>query len=248
MSKYDDLEYKYILPLRDIVMYPHVVLPLYILKQDADQPLLRAILDKQNIVVSSQKDASVMYPRSKDLYHVGVLSRILQVFRLPDGSMKILIEGLSRVAIYDIHIENNQIAAHIKPVSPKSLALSARINLMRTLANMVQDYQKVNDIQSDVLLMLKAVDDPGVYIDLIASFLPLTVADKQVILSTIPVMKRAEVLFVYLAREIEWLKLNQKIHDRVRTQISNEQKKLFQAGEAQSYPAGTHGRKQRWTW
>ena len=227
MSKYDHLEYKYILPLRDVVMYPHVVLPLYILKQEPHQPLMRTILDKQNIVVVSQKDATVVYPQAKDLYTSGVMARILQVFTLPDGGLKILLEGISRVSIHDIHIDNHQIAAYIKPLVTKSLNKTVTTNLMRTLANVVNEYHKITDMQVDMLLMLKAVHDPGVYIDLLASILPLPVADKQVILSTLSVIKRAEALFIFLAREMEWLKLNNKIHERVRLQIGNEQKNYF---------------------
>ena len=227
MAQYDHVTYKYILPVRDVVMFPRLVLPLYINKQDAAHPLLEAIQNKNDIVLVSHKDTHVSHPEVGDLCDTGVLSRVIQVFKLPDGSMKVLIEGIERVALRDIHMDNNQCTAVIKSLSPKPLSKKVTEHMLRSLVKITEEYNKISDISNDFMQTLRAVDDPGMYIDFMASYLPLSIPDKQMILATVSLVKRSDLLIFYMLREMEYLKVDLKIQQRVRDQIGSEQKNYF---------------------
>lgn len=218
---------RYILPLRDVVVFPKMVLPLYIGRQSSIQSLLNAMSVKEEIVLVCQKDPSVLSPLEQDLYRTGVVANIIQIFRLPDGTIKILIEGAERVQLSKIHLDKDHYTAEISNFVTVPLDEEMSGYLLRTLIKTVEGYAKLTDLNTDFLSTLKAIDDPGVYADLVASQLPLTVANKQELLSELNVVKRVEKILYYIGRESEWMKVDQRIQEKVREQISTDQKNYF---------------------
>lgn len=221
------LESRYILPLRDVVIFPRMVLPLYIGRQSSIQSLLNALNAKEEIALVCQKDASIITPQECDLYRTGVIAKILQIFRLPDGTIKILIEGSDRVSLSDVQLEKDHYIANIQLLESTTIDVDMTSYLLRSLVKAVDEYSKLSEVSSDFLSTLKAIDDPGVYADLVASHLPITVENKQALLVELNVMKRVEKVLYYIGRETEWMQVDRRIQERVRDQISSDQKNYF---------------------
>jgi len=217
-----------ILPLRDVVVFPNMVVPLFVGREKSIKALEYAMSNDKEIFLSAQKDASVDNPTEKDIFLFGTLGAVLQLLRLPDGTVKALIEGKRR-AIIQTFLDNQEfymveveIIVEEHEVTPKTKAL------MRTINESFEEYAKLNKrIGRELALTISAVEDPSRLSDTIAAHLILKVSDKQELLESMDVDIRLERLFQKLTNEINILALEGRLKRRVKKQMEKTQKEYY---------------------
>ncbi|MAH60927.1 MAG: endopeptidase La [Legionellales bacterium] len=230
-----------LLPLRDAVLFPNMVVPLFIGRDKSIRAVDEALKQESNIFLVTQKEMSVENPTKKDLYSIGTISKIIQILKLPDGTLKVLIEGLQRAAIWDIHDDGQVLSCVVQPREDNERELvdqgifttsegdhvDVQV-LLRALDSQFTEYAKLNEkLSSDVLGSMRGLSYPGRLADLISIHLPLSIEHKQNILETIDVHERVELVLSYLQKEMEWLRVEKNIQKKVRDQIAEDQKKYF---------------------
>lgn len=214
--------------LRDIVVFPYMVIPLFIGRKKSLHAVDKSMASDRRLVLVTQNDAGLESPRASDLFHTGCLAEILQLLKLPDGSYKILIEGKSRVNIESIHSRRNGFEADVQPVTePENTTLEIQA-LQRTVVDQFEHYIKLNrKIPVEIMMVIMNTEDTGRLADIIIAHLPLTVQVKQDLLEAVNVKKRLEMLAMILNREIEILSIEKKIRGRVKEQIEQVQKEYY---------------------
>ncbi|MBN1945481.1 MAG: endopeptidase La [Bradymonadales bacterium] len=216
-----------LLPLRDIIVFPHMVVPLFVGREKSINALEDAMGREKEILLSAQKKAKTNEPRPEEIFSVGTLGNIIQLLRLPDGTVKVLVEGKKRVRILR-YIPNDEFfqveIEEIPDVAVKDQAVEA---LMRTIRTTFETYVKLNKkIPPDILATVAAIDDPGRLADTIVAHLSLKLIDKQQILETEP-SARLEKLLELMQAEIEILRVERKIRSRVKKQMEKTQKEYY---------------------
>ncbi len=218
----------YFLPLRDAVVFPSMVIPLFIGRDQSVASLLEAIEHDEDICLVTQKDENKTLPKSRDLYRVGVLARILQVFRMPDRTMKILVEGHTRVKCQSFNMAGRIYTCEYDFLDVPKVEYEKGRSLIKILNKHFQQFGKMTDhITQDVWSSLKAVTDPSVYVDLVSVHLPISTLEKQQILEQGDVEKRLEHVLYLLKQELDWLKVDKRLQDKVRDQIAEDQRSYF---------------------
>ena len=217
-----------LMPLRDVVVFPNMVVPLFVGRDRSIKALEYAISHEKEIFLSAQKDANVDNPSQKDIYPIGTLGTVLQLLRLPDGTVKALIEGKQRA-----RIENFLQDQEFFLVQARELWSESEINLetkalVRTVNEGFEQYAKLNEkIGKDLVATILSIEDPSRLADTIAAHLVLGVSDKQVILETEDVNRRLEKLFEILRNEINILALEKNLQKRVKHQMEKTQKDYY---------------------
>ena len=225
-----------LLPLRDAVLFPNMVVPLFI-GRDKSIKAMELAIEKETNVFSNTKDVSTEN-QEKDLYSVGTVAKIIQILKLPEGTLKVLIEGLQRAVLVDVHDDGVVMTGIVKPQEDNERELvdqgvfttssgdSVDIQvLLRALDTQFTEYAKLNErLSSDVLGSMRGLSYPGRLADLISIHLPLSIEHKQNILETIDVHDRVELVLSYLQKEMEWLRVEKNIQKKVRDQIAEDQK------------------------
>ncbi len=218
-----------VLPLRDVVVYPHMVIPLFVGREKSIDALEAAMKDDKQVLLVAQKEAEIDDPDSTELYQVGTLANILQLLKLPDGTVKVLVEGSERCEV--LRYENNGqfFSAIIAPLDDiSSLSDQAQDVLQRTVINSFEQYVKLNNkIPPEVLVSLSGIDDPSRLADTIAAHMSLKVQDKQIILETIDIEKRMERLMTLMEGEVDILEMEKKIRVRVKQQMEKNQREYY---------------------
>ena len=217
-----------VLPLRDVVVFPNMVVPLFVGRDRSIKALEYAMARDKEIFLSAQKDANVDNPAEEDLYPFGTLGSVLQLLRLPDGTVKALIEGKQRAKI-DKFLDNEEFymgevsEVHIESdINPKIRAL------MRTINESFEEYAKLNTrIGKDLVSTVVSIDDPAKLADTISAHLTLQVSDKQELLEVVEVYDQLEKLFKKLSNEINILKLEGRLKKRVKKQMEKTQKDYY---------------------
>jgi len=217
-----------LLPLRDVVVFPHMVIPLFVGRAKSIKALESAMEAGKSIVLVAQKAAAKDEPAADDLYCVGSIANILQMLKLPDGTVKVLVEGTQRVKILRVLDEKNHFDADIDPVpSDDSLDNEAEA-LRRALINQFDQYVKLNKrIPPETLTSLAGLEDSGRLADTIAAHLPLKLEQKQEILEIFDVRKRLDHLLGLLEAELDILQVEKRIRGRVKRQMEKSQREYY---------------------
>jgi len=218
------------LPLRDIVIYPFMIVPLFVSRERSIKAIDEALAANRMIVLVAQKDAEIEEPAEKDLYGVGTVSVVMRKLNLPDGRIRILVQGLLRVKIRSIIPKQGYLCAKIEPItetaiSKKSVEIEA---LMRNIKSLMERAVTLGkEISPEVLSVISNLEDPGRLADFSASNLDLKVEDAQLILETIDPVERLRKVNELLSKEIEILMVQQDINIQARADIDRSQREYF---------------------
>ncbi|HRE14044.1 MAG TPA: endopeptidase La, partial [Usitatibacteraceae bacterium] len=217
-----------LLPLRDVVVFPHMVIPLFVGRPKSIKALEAAMEEGKNVVLVAQKSAAKDEPAPEDLYAVGTVSTILQMLKLPDGTVKVLVEGVHRAHIRQVLTDKANFEAEVEPVAGDE-ADSTEIEAMRrTLLAQFDQYVKLNKkIPPEVLTSLSGIDGAGRLSDTIAAHLPLKLEQKQQILEMAEVGRRLEQLLALLETEIDIMQVEKRIRGRVKRQMEKSQREYY---------------------
>lgn len=218
-----------VLPLRDIVVFPHMVVPLFVGRDKSVRALESVMRGDKKIILVTQKDAKLDTPMVKDLYRFGTIGTVLQLLKLPDGTVKVLIEGGERVAIQNFHDTENFFEATItlQPEPPITDAKEME-SISRAAMSQFDQYSKLSKkIATDVLTSLAQLDDMSKLADSMAAHLPMKIVEKQELLEVLPVKERFEKIFGYLESEIDVMEVEKKIRKRVKNQMEKSQRDYY---------------------
>src|SRR5947209_4554485 len=217
-----------LLPLRDVVVFPHMVIPLFVGRPKSIKALEAAMEEGKNVVLVAQKSAAKDEPNPEDLYAVGTVSTILQMLKLPDGTVKVLVEGVQRARIGRVLTEKANFEAEIELIAPEEADSNEVEAMRRTLLSQFDQYVKLNKkIPPEVLTSLSGIDGAGRLSDTIAAHLPLKLEQKQQILEMFNVGKRLEQLLQLLETEIDIMQVEKRIRGRVKRQMEKSQREYY---------------------
>jgi len=221
-----------LLPLRDVVVFPHMVIPLFVGRPKSIKALESAMEAERRIMLVAQKAAAKDEPSTDDMFEMGCVATILQMLKLPDGTVKVLVEGGQRAKVLSIREGESHFIAHVSPIDPAQEREAAQAieleALRRAVMQQFDQYVKLNKkIPSEILTSISSIDDPGRLADTIAAHLPLKLESKQVVLDLDSVAKRLENLFEQLEREVDILNVDKKIRGRVKRQMEKNQRDFY---------------------
>ena len=219
-----------LLPLRDVVVFPHMVIPLFVGRPKSIKALEMAMEADRRIMLVAQKAAAKDEPSVADMFDVGCVSTILQMLKLPDGTVKVLVEGQQRALVTSIEDAESHFMATVTPVeaTPDANKPSEIEALRRAVMQQFDQYVKLNKkIPPEILTSISSIDDPGRLADTIAAHLPLKLENKQVVLDLSDVKARLENLFEQLDREVDILNVDKKIRGRVKRQMEKNQRDFY---------------------
>ncbi len=219
-----------LLPLRDVVVFPHMVIPLFVGRPKSIKALELAMEADRRIMLVAQKAAAKDEPSVSDMFDVGCVSTILQMLKLPDGTVKVLVEGQQRALVTSIEDAETHFTATVTPVeaTPEANKPSEIEALRRAVMQQFDQYVKLNKkIPPEILTSISSIDDPGRLADTIAAHLPLKLENKQVVLDLSDVKARLENLFEQLDREVDILNVDKKIRGRVKRQMEKNQRDFY---------------------
>ncbi|MGZ4970026.1 MAG: endopeptidase La [Methylobacter sp.] len=218
-----------VLPLRDVVVYPHMVIPLFVGRERSIDALDAAMKDNKQILLVAQKEAEVDEPDIADLYEVGTLANILQMLKLPDGTVKVLVEGIQRSKVLHYKETEGYFSAVVTEVfNILKLTEQEQDVLQRTVISSFDQYVKLNNkIPPEVLNSLSGIDDPSRLADTMAAHMTLKVNEKQAILETADIEKRLEDLMALMEGEVDLLEMEKRIRVRVKQQMEKNQREYY---------------------
>ncbi|UOA06929.1 endopeptidase La [Methylobacter sp. S3L5C] len=218
-----------VLPLRDVVVYPHMVIPLFVGRDRSIDALDAAMKDNKQVLLVAQKEAEVDEPDFTDLYEVGTLANILQLLKLPDGTVKVLVEGCERSKVIHYQETASFFSAAVEKIDDIfTISAQEQDVLQRTVINSFDQYVKLNNkIPPEVLNALSGIDDPSRLADTMAAHMTLKVSDKQIILETADIEKRLENLMTLMEGEVDLLEMEKKIRVRVKQQMEKNQREYY---------------------
>lgn len=217
-----------VLPLRDIVVYPKMIVPLFVGREKSINALQEVVDNDQNIILATQKDATVEDPTDADIYHVGTIGTVLQLLRLPDGTVKVLIEGLERVKIDKFYKNASYIEASVTILPDSDKNTQELEALSRAVLSQFEEYVKLSKkTPPEVLVAVNQIDDYSKLADTIASHLALKIADKQALLEGATLNDRFEKILGFMDAEITLLEVENKIKNRVKKQMEKSQKEYY---------------------
>ena len=219
-----------LLPLRDVVVFPHMVIPLFVGRPKSIKALELAMESERRIMLVAQKTAAKDEPSASDMFEVGCVSTILQMLKLPDGTVKVLVEGQQRARVDAIEDAETHFTATVVPVeAADSAEKSSEIEaLRRAVMQQFDQYVKLNKkIPPEILTSISSIDDAGRLADTIAAHLPLKLDNKQIVLDLSDIRLRLENLFAQLEREVDILNVDKKIRGRVKRQMEKNQRDFY---------------------
>ncbi len=217
-----------LLPLRDVVVFPHMVIPLFVGRPKSIKALESSMEAGKSIMLVAQKSAAKDEPSPDDMYRVGCVANILQMLKLPDGTVKVLVEGVQRAKIGQIHDLPAHFSCDAETVGAETAANPEVEALRRALVQQFDQYVKLNKkIPPEILTSLAGIDDAGRLADTIAAHLPLKLEQKQEILEMFPVQKRLEHLLGALEGELDILQVEKRIRGRVKRQMEKSQREYY---------------------
>ncbi|HSJ47400.1 MAG TPA: LON peptidase substrate-binding domain-containing protein, partial [Gammaproteobacteria bacterium] len=218
-----------VLPLRDVVVYPHMVIPLFVGREKSIQALDSAMADDKKILLVAQKSAEVDDPQVDDIHRIGTLSTILQLLKLPDGTVKVLVEGAERARITGFELTDDFFSAHIEALGTGTGVDDREVDvLMRSLLTLFDQYVKLNKkVPPEILTSLSGIEEPGRLADTIAAHMSLKLEEKQRILEIENVRERLEHLMGMIEGEIDVLQIEKRIRGRVKQQMEKSQREYY---------------------
>jgi len=219
-----------VLPLRDVVVYPHMAIPLFVGREKSIRALTAAMQDDKRILLVAQRTADTDDPGADDIYSIGTLASILQMLKLPDGTVKVLVEGQERAEITRLDQDGSYLVAECKALGSDDVTTSDREidALVRSTLSQFEQYIKLNKkVPAELLPSLASMDAPGRLADTIAAHLNLKLEDKQQVLEISNTRLRLEHVLAQLEGEIDVLQIEKKIRGRVKTQMEKNQREYY---------------------
>jgi len=217
-----------VLPLRDIVVFPHMIVPLFVGREKSVRALESVMKENKQILLVAQKNASQDDPQAEDIYRVGTVSTILQLLKLPDGTVKVLVEGTRRAKIVGFGETQAYFEAYVEPTPDEDVTAKDLDALGRTVVGQFEQYIKLNKkIQPEVLASLNQIEDASKLADTVASHLNLKIAEKQELLEIHSVGERLERVFGHMESEIGVLQVEKRIRNRVKRQMEKTQREYY---------------------
>ncbi|MFA5122468.1 endopeptidase La [Zavarzinia sp.] len=217
-----------VLPLRDIVVFPHMIVPLFVGREKSVKALEDVMKDDKQILLVAQRNAAQDNPTEKDVYDVGTVASVLQLLKLPDGTVKVLVEGSARARITDF-VENEAFfQAHARMVPDEDSDKREIDALARSVVSQFEQYVKLNKkVPPEVLVSVNQIDDPSKLADTVASHLATKVSDKQEVLEITKISERLEKVYGLMEGEIGVLQVEKKIRSRVKRQMEKTQREYY---------------------
>ncbi|MCI4428518.1 MAG: endopeptidase La [Burkholderiales bacterium] len=217
-----------LLPLRDVVVFPHMVIPLFVGRPKSIRALEVAMEAGRQIMLVAQKAAGKDEPKPDDMFEVGCVSSILQMLKLPDGTVKVLVEGVQRANTHGISDNGEYFVASVTPVPPEKQLKPEVEALRRAVTQQFDQYVKLNKkIPPEILTSISGIDDAGRLADTIAAHLPLKLESKQAVLDLFAIDKRLEKLLEQLEHEVDILQVEKRIRGRVKRQMEKSQREYY---------------------
>ena len=217
-----------VLPLRDVVIYPYMVIPLFVGRDKSTKAIEAAMLDRQELFLVAQKNPDDESPKIVDIYEIGTVANILQLLKLPDGTVKVLIEGKRRAQALHYEFVENCLRANVQYIDEEPLEQSEQESLTRSLLNQFEEYAKLNSkIPTEIFASLAAINDPGRLVDTIIAHMNLKLSAKQAVLETIGVRARIENLMGLIESEIDLMQVEEKLRLQVKKQMEKSQREYY---------------------
>lgn len=217
-----------VLPLRGLLVFPSMVHHLDVGREKSVAAVEQAMLDGQEIFLAGQTQVSLEEPEPKDIYEIGTVAKIKQTMKLPNGTNRILIEGLHRAKVMRFINDKDELSAELRPLEEENGEDNEEEALMRSLLNLFEQYIKVSrKITKETLATVSDIDSPGNLADMIASYLPLKIRDKQRLLETTYIKERLQMLTKMISNEKEILDLEKKIGNHVKSSMEKTQKEYY---------------------
>jgi len=217
-----------VLPLRDVVVYPHMVIPLFVGREKSIKALEEAMENDKQILLVAQKSASQDDPAADDIHRIGTISSILQLLKLPDGTVKVLVEGNERARIVHFLGTEEYFRAQVVNFAPDQMDEREAEVLTRSLMAQFDQYVKLNKkVPPEILTSLSSIDDSGRLVDTIAAHMQLKIEEKQKILEVVELRERFEHLMALLESEIDLLQVEKRIRGRVKRQMEKSQREYY---------------------
>ena len=217
-----------VLPLRDIVVFPHMIVPLFVGREKSVRALEDVMKDDKQILLVTQKNAAQDDPATSDIFTVGTVGTVLQLLKLPDGTVKVLVEGGQRARIVRFTDNNLFFQASAETIPDNAGEQQETEALARTVVSQFEQYIKLNKkIPPEVLVSINQIEDPGKLADTVAAHLTLKIPEKQELLETGVVAERIEKVFGYMEGEIGVLQVEKRIRNRVKRQMEKTQREYY---------------------
>ncbi|MEE4153113.1 MAG: endopeptidase La [Erythrobacter sp.] len=217
-----------LLPLRDIVVFPGMVVPLFVGREKSVAALEAAMEASKDIFLLAQLDPATDDPAADELYDIGVVAQVLQLLKLPDGTVRVLVEGTHRARLNAFYAQVGYVIADVEAIEPETVAGNEVTALMRQVVEQFGEYAKLNKkLGDDTTIDLSEVDDAGQLADTIAAALSVKVSDKQALLAEADPLKRLELVMGYMESELSVLQVERKIRGRVKRQMEKTQREYY---------------------
>jgi ATP-dependent Lon protease len=217
-----------LLPLRDIVVFPQRIVPLFVGREKSVSALEAAMSADKELFLVAQLDPSEDDPGRDDLYDLGVIASAMQLLKLPDGTVRVLVEGAKRAKLVDLVERDGFVAAEIEEIDDQAAEGPEVQALMRSVVEQFDNYAKLNKrLPPETGIQLAEIDDPSTLADAIASNLSIKVADKQAILGELAPARRLEMVFAFMEGELGVLQVEKKIRSRVKRQMEKTQREYY---------------------
>jgi ATP-dependent Lon protease len=228
MSQQDQEKTYPLLPLRGLLVFPSMVLHLDVGREKSIEALDRAMVEENHILLVTQQDAQIEEPILNELFSVGTIAKIRQMLKLPNGTVRVLVEGIKRASILSLTVNESYFEANVLELSDEVEIDKEMEALMRSVLDHFDQYLRYSKkLTADTYAAVEDIEEPGQLADTIASHLPLKLADKQAILELVSVKERLEKLLSLLHNEKEILQLERKIHTQVKKQMEQAQKEYY---------------------
>lgn len=217
-----------LLPLRDVVVYPQIVQPLFVGRPRSIRSLEIAMQSHKQVLLVAQKNASEDDPGLKDIFSVGTIATILQLIRLPDGTVKVLVEGVTRARIREVELEDDYFQSQVMPLHSDPLPDKQSQLLLRSLLSQFDQYVQLSrKIPPEVMSSISGIDEPGRMVDTIASHMSLQLQEKQNLLELVGLQPRIEHLMGLIEAEIDLFQVEKRIRGRVKKQMEKSQREYY---------------------
>ena len=218
-----------VLPLRDVVVYPHMVIPLFVGREKSIQALDTAMQNNKKILLIAQKSADIDEPGIDDVHEIGTLATILQLLKLPDGTIKVLVEGVQRAKVEGLHESGDFFVANYTELGEIPAEDDRELEILsRSIMNVFDQYVKLNKkVPAEILTSLAGIDEPSRLSDTIAAHMSLKLDEKQKILEMASVHERLEYLMKLIDAEIDLLQIEKRIRGRVKQQMEKSQREYY---------------------
>mgnify|MGYP001203888770 FL=1 len=217
-----------LLPLRDVVVYPHMVIPLFVGRDKSIEALESAMSSDKQVLLVAQKNPGDDDPKAEDLYGVGTVATILQLLKLPDGTVKVLVEGGERAEIENVEVIDKHFRARVNLLEEETLTGHQADALINSTINQFEQYVTLSKkVPSEVMTSLSGIDEPGRLADTVAAHMTLELGQKQAILEMVSVRERIEHLLGLMEAEIDLFQVEKKIRGRVKQQMEKSQREYY---------------------